>query len=148
MKKTIIAAVLISGLAIATVSSANWGRGGGRGYNADTCPQLQSSLQADPAVQAKLDTFYNDTAALRKEMVVKQSEKRAIMRGANPDPAVVAKLTGELFDLRTAMRAQAVEAGVSQYVGPRMGAGDRGMGRKGGKGGGRGGWGQGATSSN
>lgn len=137
MKKQILAVVLISGLAMATAASANWGRGGG--YNAGNCQQAQYNQQLDPAVQQKVDAFYNDTQALRKEMAVKQAEKMALMRNDNPDPAAVAKLTGEMFDLQTAMSDKAVAAGVDQYVGP-MGGGCRGMGQgMGCNGGGRGG---------
>lgn len=135
MKKTIITAVLISGLAITTIASANWGHGG-NGFNAGICPQAQCNQQIDPAMQGKLDTFYAETVGLRKEIAVKQAEQRAMMSGTNPDPAAVAKLTGELFDLRTSMQDKAVAAGVDQYVGPMMGAGGRGMGP--GMGGGRG----------
>lgn len=136
MKKQILAVVLISGLAMATAASANWGRGGG-GFNPGYCPQAQSAQQLDPAVQQKLDSFYTDTQTLRKEIAVKQAEKRAVMRNDNPDPAAAAKLTGELFDLQTAMREKAVAAGVDQYMGP-MGGGC-GMGQGMGCGGGRGG---------
>jgi len=122
MKKQIIAVVLISGLAIATAASANWGRGGGRaGYNG-YCPMVQGQAfqQVDPAVQEKLDKFYLETQDLRKQMVVKQAERRALMQGQNPDPAVASRLAGELFDLSNAIQEKAVAAGVDQYVGPRM----------------------------
>lgn len=139
MKKKIIAAVLISGLAVATVASANWGRGGG-GFYCGNCPQQGGVYyqQVDPAIQEKMDQFYTDTQALRKEMAVKQAEKMALLRSDNPDPAAVSKLTGELFDLRTAMQEKAEAAGVDQYMGPRGGRGPGGgMGFQGGK---RGGW--------
>lgn len=140
MKKQIIAVVLISGLALATAASANWGRGGGRGGYNDYCPMVQGQTvqQLDPAVQEKLDKFYLETQDLRKQMVMKQAERRAMMQGQNPDPAAAAKLSGELFDLRTAMQEKAVAAGVDQYVGPRMMGGGFGGGR-GPNGGGRGG---------
>jgi hypothetical protein len=133
MKKQIIAAVLISGLAITTVASANWGRGGGNGYNCGNCPQGQYLQQIDPAIQEKIDTFFDETAAMRREIAVKQAEKMALLRGTNPDAATVAKLTGELFDLRTAMRDKAEAAGVDQYIGPMGGRGPgKGMGYSGG----------------
>ncbi len=140
MKKHIIAAVLISGLAISTVASANWGRGGaGNGYNCGNCPQGQYLQQIDPAIQEKIDAFVDETASMRREIAVKQAEKMALLRGTNPDAATVAKLTGELFDLRTAMRDKAEAAGVDQYIGP-MGGG-RGAGKgMGMNGGGRGGY--------
>lgn len=121
MRKTIIAAVLISGLAVATVASANWGRGGGPGGGYG-CQQAMYNQQLDPATQEKIDKFFTDTQGLRKDMAVKQAEKMALLQGSNPDPAAVAKLTGELFDLHTAMQDKAVAAGVDQYLGP-MGGG-------------------------
>jgi hypothetical protein len=138
MKKHIIAAVLISGLAMSTVASANWGRGGGNGYNCGNCPQAQYMQQLDPAVQEKIDAFFDETAGMRKEIAVKQAEKMTLLRGTNPDAATVARLTGELFDLHAAMRDKAEAAGVDQYIGP-MGGG-RGAGKgMGFNGGGRGG---------
>jgi Skp family chaperone for outer membrane proteins len=138
MKKQILAVVLISGLAIATAASANWGRGGG--FNAGYCPQAQNMQQLDPAVQQKFDAFTTDSQALRKEIAVKRAEKMALMRNDNPDPAAVAKLTGELFDLQASMRDKATAAGVDQYMGPRGGGCGMGQGMGGcGGGGGRGG---------
>ncbi len=123
MKKQIIAIALISGLALAGTASANWGRGGmGGGMN---CGQLQGQFtQLDQATQDKIKQFFNDNQKLRKEMVMKRAEKRALMQSATPDPKMVAAVTGELFDLHTTMRANAVTAGVDKYLGPgsRMGA--------------------------
>ena len=130
MKKKIMAIVLVTGLAAATAASANWGRGGNGGacgayyQNAPYGMMAQQPVpQLDAATQEKLDKFFTDTTEMRKEIAVKQAEKMALMRGDNPDAAMVAKLTGELFDLRNAMHAKAVEAGVDQYLGPRGGMG-------------------------
>lgn len=139
MKKKIAAIVLVSGIALAGVASANWGYGGGgRGYYGN-CPQVQGQAyqQVDPAVQEKMDQFYADTQALRKQLAVKQAEKMALMRSDNPDPAAAAKLAGELFDLRAAMREKAEAAGVDQYLG-RPGGGGQGGGMGFHRGGGRG----------
>lgn len=128
MKKKIIALVLVSGLAISTVASANWGRGGGRGFNCGNCIQGQYYQQIDPAIQGKIDQFFTDTQSIRRDMAVKQAEKMALMRSTNPDPAALSKVTGELFDLRATMQEKAVEAGVDQYIGPMGGRGPGGMG--------------------
>jgi hypothetical protein len=124
MKKKIIALALITGLTMATVASADWGRG--RGYG--DCPQMQGQMQGqmfqqlDQATKDKIKQFFKDTQPLHKEMAMKRAEKKALMRGDNPDPQAVAKVTGELFDLRTTMQEKAELAGVDQYVGPgRMG---------------------------
>ena len=129
MKKKLVAAILISGLAITTVASANWH--GQRGFR--DCPQAQMQwLQnLDEATQNKVKQFHTDNQALVKEMAMKRAEKRALMRSDSPDPKLAAQLTGELFDLRTTIRLKAEEAGVDQYIGP-MNRGCDGMG--GGKG--------------
>lgn len=118
MKKKIAAIVLVTGIALASVASANWGNNM-RG-NAGNCPQMQGmAAQAapDPAVQAKLDKFFADTVDLRKQLAMKRAEKMAMMRSDNPDPAASAKLAGEMFDLRAAMEKKADVAGVDQYLG-------------------------------
>lgn len=141
MKKTMIAAILITGLAFSSAASAKWGQGGGYGYNngmQGQGMQRQMAQQLDPAAKEKLDQFFVDTQDLHKQMAIKQAERRAMMQAANPDVAAAGKITGEIFDLRTTIRAKAAEAGVDQYLGP------RGMGRGGKKGGMRqGGRGQG-----
>jgi Spy/CpxP family protein refolding chaperone len=140
MKKHIAAIVLIAGLTMTTVASANWGRGGGYdGYG--NCPQMQGQMMPgrmmqplDPETQAKVDKFFKDNQALHKQMAMKQAEKHALMRNEKPDPQAAAKVAGELFDLRTTLHDKAEAAGVAQYLGP-MGGG---MGMRGhGFGGGR-----------
>lgn len=139
MKKKIIALALISGLTLATVASADWGRGrgyGGYGGYGD-CPQMQGQMQGqmfqqlDQATKDKIQQFFKDNQPLHKEMAMKRGEKQALMRSDNPDAQAVAKITGELFDLRTTIQEKAQLAGVDQYVGPgRMGHMGR-MGRSG-----------------
>ena len=137
MKKSIIAITLVSSLLVVTAASANWGRGGGRGY---ACPcQDGYQQQIDPAAQEKYTTFYNETQELRKQMAMKQAERRALMQTANPDPAAASKLAGEIFDLRNTLNEKAQAAGISQFGGPGMGGGFMGPGQRGGgkRGGGR-----------
>lgn len=131
MKKQIIAITLVAGLAVATVASANWGRGGyGGQMGYGGCPQVQQGQmfqQLDQATQDKIAQFYKDNSSLRKEIVMKQAEKRALMQSAQPDPQAVATVAGELFELRTTMREKAELAGVEQYIGPRKGFGGPGF---------------------
>lgn len=135
MKKQIIAIVLVAGLAMASVASANWGRGGGMGYGGGypDCPQMQGPMQGrmmqqlDPETQAKVTKFFKDNQALQKQIAMKHAENRAIMRSEKVDPQQAAKVAGELFDLRTAMHDKAEAAGVDQYIGP-MGGGRGGHG--------------------
>lgn len=131
MKKQIIAMTLIAGLTLATVASANWGKGGyGGQMGYGGCQQAQQGQvppQLDQATQEKIAQFFNDNSALRKEIIMKQAEKRALMRSAQPDAKAVATVTGELFDLRTSMHEKAELAGVDQYIGPRRGSGGPGL---------------------
>lgn len=141
IKKKAVIFVLAAGLAMTGIQQASargwgggYGGGCGGGYAAD-CPWAGSGPNAqvmDEATRAKVDAFRADTVELRKQMVMKRAEKRALMSSQNPDPAAVAKVEGELFDLRQTMQTKAQEAGVPVMGGPR---GSRGMGGKGGFGG-------------
>lgn len=130
MKKQIIALVVLAGLSVATVASANWGRGGGFGGGYGDCPMVQGQMMmpVDPAIKAKVDQFFKDNQALHKQVVMKQAEKRALLQNDKADPQAAAKVAGELFDLRTSLHDKALAAGVAEYVGP------MGMGMGGGKG--------------
>ena len=129
MKKQIIAMTLVAGLTVATVASANWGRGGyggQMGYGYGGCPQVQQGQmlpQLDEATQDKIGQFFADNRSLRKEIVMKQAERRALMQSAQPDPQALATVAGELFELRTTMRERAEAAVPEEYVGPRGGCG-------------------------
>ncbi|MFW2366132.1 MAG: periplasmic heavy metal sensor [Desulforhopalus sp.] len=131
MKKQIIAMTLVAGLTLATVASANWGKGGyGGQMGYGGCQQVQQGQvpqQLDQATQDKISQFFKDNSALRKEIVMKQAEKRALMHSTQPDAKAVAAVTGELFDLRTSMHEKAELAGVDQYIGPRRGLGGPGL---------------------
>lgn len=128
MKKQIVAIAIITSLAMATTATANWNRGGGRGYGS-CCQNQQQYQQLDQATQDKISQFFDENKSLQKQIVMKQAEKRALMRTDNPDPKLAARVAGELFDLRTEMRDKAKSAGVDQYVGSgRMGLGRMGKG--------------------
>jgi len=153
MKKQIVAVALIAGLSMATVASANWGRGGhGYGFNGD-CPMQETMMQGpmmgqmmqqlDADTKAKITKFFKDNQALHKQMAMKRAEKQALMRSDNPDAQAVAKVAGELFDLRTELHEKAEAAGVSQYLGRMMG----GQGKMGGRGMGGPGMGQGMDNN-
>ena len=127
MKKQIIAVVMITGLILVGTASAK------RGYGNGGCEQYSNNRggmmyqQLDQATQDKIAQFRDDNQALRKEIVMKRAEKRAMLNSTNPDPAAAAKIAGELFDLRAGMRAKAQEAGVDQYMNRRgMGSGAEG----------------------
>lgn len=138
MKKQIIAVIMIAGLSLAGTASANCGKGGG---DCGRHGKMQGGMmyqQLDQETQDKIDAFKDDNKALRKEMVMKRAEKQALLKNASPDPAAVAKVTGELFDLHAKMKEKAEAAGVDQYMGRfGKGPGSKGRGHGGCQGGGR-----------
>ncbi len=134
MKKKIAAIVLVSTLGFTAATQAVAGWGGHRMQQYGDCPMYNQQIQPqgqnmppaaaiDPAVQEKIDKFFADNKDLQKNIMVKSSELRALMRADNPDYKLVGQLTGELFDLRATFRANAVAAGVDQYFGRGMGMG-------------------------
>ena len=128
MKKSVIAVVLITGLTLATFASADWGRHGKWGRGCGSCEgrQVVMNPQLDEAGQAKMRQFYKENLTLHKEIAMKQAEKRALMQSDQPDPAAVAKVTGELFELHNALVEKAEIAGVDQFVGQPMRGGQGG----------------------
>jgi Spy/CpxP family protein refolding chaperone len=135
MKKQIAAVALVLTLAVAGIASARGGMGGGGmmggGMN---CPQMQGQMampQLDKATQDKLDAFQRDTQTLRKQIVMKHAEMRALMQAETPNPATVSKLSGELFDLQAAIQDKARAAGVENLVGGPCGMGCGMMGGRG-----------------
>ncbi len=125
MKKKVIAVMLVTGLTIATVASANWGRHGDWDGNCGNFRgrQVMMNPQVDDVTKAKIHQFFKDNQPLQKEIAMKRAEKMALMRSETPDPTAVAKVTGELFDLHTSLRTKAETAGVDEYLGPPMRAG-------------------------
>jgi hypothetical protein len=132
MKKKIAAIALVLTLATAGIALARGGMGGGYGPGYHH-PQMQGQMyqQADKATQDKLDAFFRDTQDLRKQIMMKQAERQALLQGTTPDAAAASKISGELFDLQVTMQDKAKAAGVDRYLGgPGRGGmmGGRGMG--------------------
>ncbi len=121
MKKAIAVTALVTiiGLTGMYQASANCGHGGMRGNGDVNCPggRAYATAKMDDATKAKFEAFFQDTQALRKDIVIKRAEKRALMSSDNPDAAEVGKLAGELFDLRASMHAKAEEAGLGDIIG-------------------------------
>lgn len=111
MKKTIMLAVVVTGVMVfaglelvAAHGGFGWDDGGGycgRYYAGDN--------STDPAAVEKFDEA---TRAIRRSLVVKRSELRALFNGENVDEKRVAQLTGEIFDLETDLDKKAAEAGL------------------------------------
>jgi hypothetical protein len=87
---------------------------------------------------SKVEGFMAETKDLRKQVFVKLAEERALLHSKTPDAQAVAKVSGELFDLRTTLREKAEAAGIERgffrrFDGEKMGPGrhfahDRGFG--------------------
>ena len=124
MKKALAITALVSiiGLTGLYQASARMGMGhvdmrSGGGCNGQAMGMHHATAQMDEATKEKFDVFFKDTQELRKSIVVKRAEKRALMLNEEPDAKKVGEVAGELFDLRTSMHAKAEEAGLSDYIG-------------------------------
>jgi hypothetical protein len=132
--KKLLMAVAVAGLLGFTgiqMASAHGGYGPGAGYG--YCrPDLAGDNSPDKATAEKFNTA---TQAIRRSIIVKRSELRALLNQTNPDEKRVAELTGEVFDLEVDLNEKAAEAGFtgrSPYAhGPGMmrGNGSRNSGR-------------------
>jgi len=142
MKKTAIIVGFVAALGLATMQQAaargmggGYGGGHGGGYGGGPCLGYgMNAPQLDTATQEKIDAFLSDSVELRRQIAMKRAEKRALMANQPTDPAAIAQVTGELFDLRTQMHSKAQEAGVPMMSGPRgfgQGMHGGGMGRPG-----------------
>lgn len=80
---------------------------------ATPCPKsMKQDCQMSKEMLKVRDAFLKDTKELRRNMMVKRSEMRAMMQGTNPDPKKVSTLAGEIFDLREQLRVKAGENGL------------------------------------
>jgi len=130
MKKVLIATLLATGLGFVGIQQASGHPSGGPGYGN---PGMGGSFgrsgigcqEPDQQTKEKIKAFMTDNKTLRKEMAVKQAVRRAIMMSENPDPEAAAKIAGELFDLRQAMKTKAETAGIGGFIGPRGQGGPR-----------------------
>ncbi len=62
----------------------------------------------------KVAGFLAGTKDLRRQVFIKRAEKRALMHVANPNAQEVAKVSGELFDLKNSLREKAEAAGIER----------------------------------
>lgn len=135
MKRALIAiAAVVSigllGLQMATAQPGGMmGRGMGPGYG--PCGGPGGKALTEEEIKAH-DAFLDKTTELRKKLVMKRAEMKAVMHSENPDGKKAAKLSGELFELRNQLRQKAKESGL------KTGYGNCGCGMGGGMGGGMG----------
>jgi len=73
----------------------------------------------------KIEGFLTETKDLRKQVFVKRAEERALMHSKTPNAEEVAKISGELFDLRASLGEKAKAAGIERafyrFDGKKMG---------------------------
>lgn len=117
MKKALLITGLVVGMGFLGLQQASAYQGMGMGMGGG-CPKGGAAYsQLDAASKAKIDKFHDETKELRKQMVMKHAEERAVMRADNPDSVKAAKLAGEIFDLHTSLQAKADAAGVQDLIG-------------------------------
>jgi len=111
MKKVLVAAVLVGVMSFTGISMVNArGRHGfdpDRGYGAGAGYCTNQSYSAQD--REKAAAFLDETKELRKQIVVKKSERRALMKQENPDEKRVAQLSGEIYDLKNMVADKAKE---------------------------------------
>ncbi len=110
MKKLIIV-VAVVGLLGAGIQIASAHGGYSRGDDYGYCGQYYAG--DNPEADAALEKFRAETNDLRKSLVVKRSELRALLQQDNPDEKRAAQLSGEIFDLETELNKKATEKGVT-----------------------------------
>ena len=112
MKKLLTAVSIVSILSLAGIQTAS---AHSRYYsnNYDYCGSYSTDNRtfAEKEIEA-VEKFRAETSSVRKEIVVKRSELNALLRNDNPDEQKVAKLTGELYDLETALEEKAKKTGI------------------------------------
>ncbi len=70
-----------------------------------------------------IENFRAETNSIRKKIVVKRSGLNALLRNDNPDEKNVAKLTGDLYDLKAELETKAKAAGIDNRFAYRHGPG-------------------------
>lgn len=113
MKKVLVAAALVGAVALAgiQVASAHGNSyAGGYGYCGNYPTNTRTLSEEDTK---KFEAYKTETEAIRKDIVVKTSELNALYRQDNPDEKKVARLTGELYDLKAKLGEKAEGAGLT-----------------------------------
>jgi zinc resistance-associated protein len=139
MKASKMSLVVLLALALTlSLAASSWARpwGGGMG-----CGGMMGAMNLSPEQAGKLfdlkQKFMNDTADVRKQMMVKHAELAALWKAEKPDEkAIVAKqkelnaVKGQMQDKGVAFRLEArnIAPQLAQGFGPGMGRGMRGHG--------------------
>lgn len=73
---------------------------------------MKKACRVNKEMRKNRDSFLLETKELRKNMMMKRATMRAMMHAANPDPAKISSLAGEIFDLREQLRTKARAKGL------------------------------------
>ena len=65
--------------------------------------------------RAKIGKFFTDTKELRRQIFVKRAEQQSLMHSKTLDTEALAKISGEVFDLKTTLQEKAKEAGLPRH---------------------------------
>lgn len=81
---------------------------------ADLTPQQKNKQRKkmDESTRAKMVEFNKANRDLKKQLVVKQAERRALLNMDSPSPEQAKAIAGEIFDIRSSLSVKAEEAGV------------------------------------
>ena len=123
MKKTLLVVAALATIGLAGYQHAEaqpWGGGPGMGPGMGPgCAMMMGGAgqgqepMSEETLKAR-EKFFSETTDLRKKMFSKKTELDAVMSGAKPDEKKAAKLSEELFDIRSQMHKKAQEAGLVQ----------------------------------
>jgi zinc resistance-associated protein len=148
MKATKMSLVVLLTLALTVGLAASswagpWGHGGGGGMGGGMGCGMMGAMNLTPEQAGKLfdlkEKFRNDTAQVRKQMIVKRTELAALWKAENPDEKAITAKQKELNALRGQMQEKSVAFHLEmRKIAPELGRGfHRGMGGgRGGPGGG------------
>lgn len=76
----------------------------------------------DQVTQDKLQEFHKANLGLKKQLMVKQAQKRALFNMETPSPEKAKALAGEIFDIQNTLQVNAEKAGLPvQLACPAMG---------------------------
>jgi len=127
----LLAGGLISLAAIQTVTACQTHGPGMKGLGMMKGQAMMQGTNPMAEMMKSRDAFLKDSQELRKSMMMKRAAMKAMMRSAYPDADKIAKLAGEIFDIREQLRAKA-EANGMPGMGMMMGGGMMGGGMMGG----------------
>lgn len=110
--KTIFLVTLIVGLAGATSAYAYRGMGGGMGHGMGRGWMMNLTPEQAGQIFDLRQKFMNETAELRKNMMVKRAELAQLWKAENPDDKAILAKVKEL----SAIKAQLMEKAVAQRL--------------------------------